>query len=366
MSMRPVRIGLCLAMRGVAIVATSCGALDDGGEGREATEQVTRPLTSDELTWNKPPDEARALQSGPNKINLFQVRAGDLNLPYQVLIQGTNGVADGRVHVRAQVDDPTSCTFSSLAVRAWARTESAYGWLWNEVDRVDLSGQWITSLGELPIEECALGREIVPAGQYTHIRLVAQAKTFVPLTSPHAINVSVSYEGFKPPPPPKKKLTVTLVWRVDDPAVYLDNNIAALVLNDGPATATEVKARATAEYYYCDKPYCQTDAVTECWGHFCPSGIQNAPSGAGVWPLPHAKPCFDSLYPAANQAIPGGKQGWFYFGPVKSETCGPCIGDGRCAGLSVKVTTTSDAAASWETWDKSSKTLTVPEVVLPL
>jgi hypothetical protein len=178
--------------------------------------------------------------------------------------------------------------------------------------------------------------------------------------------VSVVFDGFKPPPPPNKQLTVTLVWRVDDPDLPLDNNIGALVLNDGPATASDVKARATAGYDYCDQPQCQSGAVTECSGHFCPSGIQHAPSGAGVWPLPQAKSCSDDLYPAGAQDIAGGKQGWFYFGPVKSEACGACVGDGRCAGLNVKVTTSSDAAASWETWDKSSKTLSIPGIVPPL
>jgi hypothetical protein len=274
-------------------------------------------------------------------------------------------VQNGAIHVHgAPVASKGLCAFSSLSVRAWGY--NLFTNTWSEILQKDVSGTWSEGGGEFPTASCSYGVTVPLGGLTSQVRVAAQSKRLLLALPPQpstqvATNASVSIEGFRTPPDPKKKISVATPTRAGNA-----NAIAAVVSNAGPNGATGIEASMSGSYLYCTEAWCSSPSIAQCAGHFCPPDV--LPSGASQWPLPSPKVCQISGVTPAAQAIAGGASKTYAFGGVTSSTpgCGPCTnGDGRCASLSVTVSTHAQGEPIWQTWDKDSATLHVSGLVEP-
>lgn len=303
-------------------------------------------------------------------LNQFQTVGNDAQLsPFRVKVADTLGLNGA---VSASVAGPTNPSPASCAqyeveftVEGFRDSTNA----WEPVATRQKTGSYSAGSGEFPTPSCGLSASVsINASPYSDLRVYAKGWQHVVFNGqPIDIkrNTSVSAYGTNPVPDPGKLLRVT------DVALNASKTgVITKVKNDGPLTATSVRATVSGHYEYCpvaqpgESKYCDSNGKP-CDGNFCPQSVN--PSGNEFWPHRQPKSCDFSASTNTDSTLVAGQTITYTVGNVFHSSdpgCQPCTNDGRCADIFVQVLTDSlDENDPWDTWDEASSSEAFPGVV---
>jgi hypothetical protein len=353
----------CAAGEGVG---ESEGASADEAGGAELTDIVIGPAPTSTVTPIPGPGPvliAHATMKLDPGVNHRSVTDDDLRNPYRVMATETLGIDDAYVQVSVpaafNVTSPTAC--ASFKLEFTLEGFSPISQTWVPLGEKSVSGVVKTSGGEFPTTFCDVEEQLAFGSVFSKVRVNAKgSRVFtlggVPISTVQ--NTTVSVHGKNPIPNPGKLLHVTQVA-----LNAAKTGAIGKVKNDGPQTATGVRATLSGSYLYCPPPslpteskYCNSGG-DPCNGFFCPNGIN--PSGNPNATHRAARVCsLGSNQNSSTFSIAAGSTVTYSWpSSLDSDTsgCAPCNpNDGRCADISLTVRTNSiDENDPWDTWDQA-------------
>lgn len=347
-------------------VGESEGEAADEAGGAELTDIVIGPAPTSTVTPIPGPGPvliAHAIINLDPGVNNRSATDENARNPYRVLINDSLGLDDASVSVSVPaafaLTSPISC--AAYKVEFTLEGFSPISQTWVPIGEKSASGVVKTSGGEFPTTFCDVEETLAFGSSFSKVRVNAKGNRVVPLGGgPVSIvqNTRVSVHGVNPIPNPGKLLHVTQVA-----LNAAKTGATGKVKNDGPQTATGVRATLSGSYRYCPPPsspseskYCNSGG-DPCNGFFCPNGIN--PSGNPN--ATHRTARFCSIGPNQNSSTfsiaAGSTVTYSWPSSLDSDTsgCAPCDpNDGRCADISLTVRTNSvDENDPWDTWDQA-------------
>ena len=297
----------------------------------------------------------------------------DKNSPYRVKVKDTLGL-NGTVSVGMSMGTTATPNSALCAQYRFEFTvegyEAATG-TWALLASKTKTGAYSAGSGEFPTPSCGLSQSVSITGStYSSLRVFAKGHRNVTIngvTTQVKQNMNVSAGGTNPVPDPGRRLRVTGI------ALNASKTGAtATVKNDGPQTATGVRATLSGSYEYCPPAqpgqsyYCENNGEpTE--GYFANPSVN--PVDNPVWPHRQAKRCNITSNLDTSPSTIGDDQTVTYAWPTSIVSndagCEPCTpGNGRCYRIVLEVKTDSiDETDPWDTWDKASDLEVFPGVV---
>ncbi|HEU4412092.1 MAG TPA: hypothetical protein VFS43_43020 [Polyangiaceae bacterium] len=289
----------------------------------------------------------------------------ELKSPFRVKVSDSFGLTNGAVGVSvpAAYDKTTTSACASYGLEFTVEGYSALTATWSKIGEQNVTGVVRTTGGEFPTTYCDVDASVPVGSGFSQLRVTAKGRRQIFLNGvPVSLtqNTSVRVTGSTPVPDPGKKLHVT-----DIALNAAKTGASASVKNDGPQTATGVRATLKGSYAYCppaapgQSNYCVISGHP-CEGFFCPNDVN--PSGNQFWPHRAPKICQIDVQLHSWTASIGPGNSVIYSWPssiVSDDSgCAPCNpSDGRCANVSLTVSTDSiDETDPWDTWDKASRT----------
>jgi hypothetical protein len=294
-------------------------------------------------------------------VNNEQVVDTKFKSPYRVQVNDTLGADEGSVRVSVpsgeEQTNPAICASYGLefSVEGFSTVSQA----WTLLGEKSLQGVVRTSGGEFPTTYCDLDEAVNFGPSFSKLRVFAKGSrtvTFHGVPQISTQNTAVSVHTRNPIPDPGKLLHVTQVA-----LNAAKTGATAKVKNDGPLTATSVRATLSGSYRYCPPPasaseskFCDSGGEP-CNGFFCPFGIN--PSGNPTPFHRSARLCSLGLNQSSSTFSIGAGVTANYSWPSSLDSdsggCAPCNpNDGRCADISLTVQTRSlDETDPWDTWD---------------
>jgi hypothetical protein len=295
----------------------------------------------------------------------------DLKSPFRVKVADSIGLTNGvvGVSVPAAYDKTTPSTCASYGLDFTVEGYAPLTSTWVKLTEQSLTGVVRTTSGEFPTTYCDVDGSVAVGSNYSQLRVHAKGRRQIFFNGVPVVltqNTSVRAYGSTPVPDPGKKLHVA-----DISINALKTGVSAQVKNDGPQSATGVRATLKGSYAYCppaapgQSNYCVISGQP-CEGFFCPNDVN--PSNNPFWPHRAPKICqIDTQLNSWTAGI-GPNNSVIYNWPsslVSDDAgCVPCDpNSGRCANISLTVTTDSiDETDPWDTWDKASRTEFYPGV----